>query len=272
MTETRRQSADRASVLASVASNVDMMRDLARALDPTLIARDCGFELDEWQSQLMRSTAPRVLLLCARQTGKTTCTALIALATAVLQPGALVLIVSPSQRQSGEMFRVVLDLYRRLDGVPDLTAESALRATLANGSRIIALPGTEKTVRGYAAATLVIIDEASRVEDDLLQAVRPMLATTSAQGSRLIALTTPAGKRGWFYDAWTGDQSWHRVRVAATYCPRISQAFLDEELRELGAQRFSEEYGLEFLDPDTAVFLTAIIDAAFSSDVRPLWQ
>jgi hypothetical protein len=69
-----------------------------------------------------------------------------------------------------------------------------------------------------------------------------------------------------------GDQSWHRVRVAATDCPRISQAFLEEELRELGAQRFSEEYGLEFLDPDTAVFLTAIIDAAFSNDVRPLWQ
>jgi hypothetical protein len=49
-----------------------MARDLARALDPSLIAHDCGITLDKWQADLMRSTAPRILLLCARQTGKTT--------------------------------------------------------------------------------------------------------------------------------------------------------------------------------------------------------
>jgi hypothetical protein len=248
--------------------DVAMLRDLARALDPALIAADCGLTLDPWQADLMRSSAPRVLLLCSRQSGKTTVTALIALATAVLQPSALVLIVSPSQRQSAEMHRVVLGLYRRLDGVPEITEESVLRSTLSNGSRIVALPGSERTVRGYAAASLVIIDEAARVEDDLIAAVRPMLATS--QG-RLIALSTPAGKRGWFYEAWTGDDSWHRVKVAATECPRISQAFLDEELRELGAQRFSEEYQLAWIDPNEAVFSSAIIDAAFSNTVRPLW-
>ena len=70
-----------------------------------------------------------------------------------------------------------------------------------------------------------------------------------------------AGKRGWFYEAWIGGDSWHRVKVAATDCPRISQAFLDEELRELGAQRFSEEYQLAWIDPDEAVFSSTIIDA-----------
>jgi len=89
----------------------------------------------------------------------------------------------------------------------------------------------------------------------------------------LIALTTPAGKRGWFFEAWTGTQDWHRVRVTAEDCPRISKEFLAEELRELGAQRFSEEYGLAFLDPDEAVFPTAIIDRAFSNKgVLPLWK
>jgi hypothetical protein len=117
---------------------------------------------------------------------------------------------------------------------------------------------------------LVVVDEAARVEDSMIAAIRPM---TAVSRGRIIALSTPAGKRGWYHTAWTGgDDTWHRVRVAATDCPRISQAFLDEELRELGAQRFSEEYGLEFLDPDESVFPTAIIDAAFSNEVRPLWQ
>jgi Helicase len=246
-----------------------MAKDLARALDPALIATDCGLTLDQWQADLMRSTAPRVLLLCARQTGKSTVSGLIALATAVLQPGALVLLVSPSQRQSGELFRVVLRNLHALPGAPTITAESALRLELANASRIVALPGDERTIRGFAGAALVVLDEASRIEDELIAAVRPMLATS--QG-RLIALSTPFGKRGFFFEAWHGDPSWHRVKIAASDCPRISKEFLEEELRELGAQRFSEEYQLEFLDSSEAVFPTGIIDQAFSTEVKPLWS
>lgn len=247
-----------------------MARDLARALDPSLIAHDCGITPDPWQATLLRERPRRSLLLCSRQSGKTTTTALGALDCAIYQPGSLTLILSPSQRQSAEMHRTIMGYHMRLEGAPALNAESVLKSEFANGSRILALPGTEKTIRGYAAADLIIVDEAARVEDDLLAAVRPMLATSNG---RLIALTTPAGKRGWFFDAWTGDEDdWHRTKVAASDCPRISQAFLDEELRELGAQRFSEEYGLEFLDPDEAVFPSAIIAAAFTSEVLPLWQ
>jgi hypothetical protein len=114
-----------------------------------------------------------------------------------------------------------------------------------------------------------VIDEAARVDDELLAAIRPTMATKP--GARMIALSTPAGRRGWFFEAWTGAEDWHRVKISADQCPRISKAFLDEELRALGAQRFSEEYGLEFLDPNEAVFSTAIIDAAFTPEVAPLW-
>jgi hypothetical protein len=248
---------------------MSMARDLARAFDPALIASDCGLTLDPWQSDLMRSTAPRILLLCARQTGKSTVSSLIALSTAIMTPGALVLLVSPSQRQSGELFKTTMRHLRALSGAPDIRAESALRLELANESRIVALPGDEKTIRGFAGAALIVLDEAARVEDNLIVAIRPMLATS---GGRLIMLSTPFGKRGAFYEAWTGDPSWHRVRVTADQCPRISKEFLEEELRELGAQRFSEEYGLEFLDPDEAVFPMTIIEAAFSPEVLPLWN
>jgi tRNA(Met) C34 N-acetyltransferase TmcA len=150
-------------------------------------------------------------------------TALLALWTAIYEAPALVILVSPSQRQSGELFRTVIGFHSRLAGAPELVAESALRAEMANGSRIIALPGTERTVRGYAAADLVVIDEAARVDDELLTAVRPMLATSDGH---LIALTTPAGKRGWFYESWSGAGDWTRIKVAATDCPRITQEFL----------------------------------------------
>jgi hypothetical protein len=64
--------------------------------------------------------------------------------------------------------------------------------TLANGSRIISLPGDEETIRGYSGVRRLIVDEASRVLDPLYFAIRPMRAPMRAvsQG-RMICLSTP---------------------------------------------------------------------------------
>jgi hypothetical protein len=248
-----------------------MAADLARALDPVQLALDCGITPDEWQARLLTERPRRALMNCSRQSGKTLVTCLLATYVALYEAPALILILSPSLRQSGEVFRVLMGLYGKLPGVPELKQESTLRCELANGSRIISLPGTEKTVRGYSRADLLIIDEAARVGDELLTAVRPMMATSKNAG-RLIALSTPAGRRGWFFEAWSGgDPVWDRTRVPAEDCPRISKEFLAEELKQLGAQRFSEEYSLAFIDADEAVFPTAIIEAAFTREVVPLW-
>src|SRR4029434_3443645 len=99
------------------------------------------------------------------------------------------------------------------------TAESALRLELANGSRIISLPGDEGTIRGFSGVAMLIIDEAALVADSLYYSVRPMLAVSRG---RLVALSTPFGKRGWFHDEWHGAGAWQRLKVTAQDCPRIS--------------------------------------------------
>ena len=114
-----------------------------------------------------------------------------------------------------------------------------------------------------------MIDEAARVEDDLMAALRPMLATVDGS---LLALSTPFGKRGWFYEAWSeGGEDWHRVRVPASACGRLSAEFLAEERKALGALAYSEEYELAFNEPDEAMFATALIDRAFTSEVQAIW-
>lgn len=243
--------------------------DISRSLDPVLLARDCGVEPDPWQAELLRTMPRRALLMCSRQSGKSTATALVALHAALYQAPALVLLISPSQRQSGELFRTVVGFHGRLEGAPGLTAESALRAELANGSRIVALPGSEKTIRGFAGADLLILDEAARVDDELLAAVRPMLATK--RESRLIGLTTPFGRRGWFYETWQAPNDWMKIRITAEECPRISAQFLEDERREMGEWQFRQEYLCEFVDTEEQFFASAIIDAALTREVEPLW-
>ena len=74
--------------------------DLACALDPATFAASLGIVPDPWQAAVLRSPAKRTLLLCSRQSGKSTTTAVLALHRAVYRANSLILLVSPSLRQS----------------------------------------------------------------------------------------------------------------------------------------------------------------------------
>lgn len=248
------------AMVAPQASTQPLADDLACALDPVRFAERCGITPDSWQADVLRSPHKRLLLNCSRQSGKSTTTAIIGLHQAVFTPGSLVLLISLSLRQSSELFRTLARLYGRLGETIPPKAESALRLELANGSRIVSLPASESTVRGYAAVDLLLIDEASRVEDDLYLSLRPMLAVSDG---RLIAMSTPFGKRGWWSDAWhDGGATWERVRVDATECPRISPEFLQEERESLGQWWFSQEYECQFVDSDSQAFRAEDIEAS----------
>jgi len=69
-----------------------MAGDLARALDPVALAADLGIALDDWQARLMRERPRRALLCCARQSGKTLVTCLMAIWQALYEPGLILIL------------------------------------------------------------------------------------------------------------------------------------------------------------------------------------
>jgi phage FluMu gp28-like protein len=140
-----------------------------------------------------------------------------------------------------------------------------LSLELKNGSRIIALPGTEKTLRGFRAA-MVIVDEAARVEEDLIHAVSPMLAVT---GGTLMLLSTPAGQTGYFYEAWTSGL-WSRHMVTATEVPRITPEFLESEKLTMPDRLFRQEYFCSWEAAPGAVFSASQVEAAFTDEITPI--
>jgi len=249
---------------------VALTKDLSMALDPVKFAQNAlGFKPDPWQADALQWSGKRLILNCCRQAGKSTIAAILALHTVLYCPGALVLLVSPSLRQSGELFRKVTDLLERLDEKPGLSEDNRLSMALANGSRIVSLPGKEGTIRGFSSVQFVIEDEASRVPDGLYTAVRPMLAVS---GGRLMLMSTPFGKRGHFFEEWAnGGNAWERVEVPAIACPRISKEFLEEERKSMGDWWFRQEYKCDFVESTDQVFSHDLVMAALSSDVKPLF-
>jgi hypothetical protein len=250
--------------------------DLRLALDRVAFARELGVVPDPWQERLLRSSSngARVLLNCSRQSGKSTMSAIISLHRALYHPASLILCLAPALRQSQELFGKVAGFYRDLGRPSEATpqGERRLSLELENGSRIVTLPGSEKTIRGFSGASLLVVDEAARVDDGLYYAVRPMLAVS---GGSLMMLTTPGGKRGVFFEEWTsgggGSASWDRYEVPASECPRISPEFLEEERNALPSWVFRQEYECSFEDTEDVVFTTEMIEKAISPDVKPLF-
>jgi hypothetical protein len=196
--------------------------------------------------------------------------AALALLAALLEPPSLVLLLSPSLRQSSELFRdKFMSLYRELGRPVAAVQESALRIELANGSRILSLPADEGNVRGFSSVRLLIIDEAARVPDSLYYATRPMLAVS---GGRLVCLSTPFGKRGFFHSEWNGSAPWVRVRIKAEECPRIPASFLAEERLALGARWYAQEYGCQFVDTQDCVFPHDLIMSCVSDEIGPFQE
>ncbi len=183
---------------------------------------------------------------------------------------SLTLVVSPSARQSGEFLRKAAGFVRRMGFRVRGDGDNEISLLLPNGSRIVGLPGTESTVRGFSAVELLLIDEAARVSDEMYKSVRPMIAVTDGD---LWLMSTPFGQRGFFWEAWSGrtGEAWERVSVPATKCGRISAEFLAGERLALGERWFRQEYLCEFTEAEGARFSREMIERAFTDEVKPLF-
>jgi len=146
--------------------------------------------------------------------------------------------------------------------------DNEISLAFPNQSRIVGLPGNEPTARGFSKVSLLLVDEASRVSDDLYKAIRPTLAVSAGA---LWLMSTPFGSRGFFWEAWQrGGPEWERVRVPAYECPRIQRAFLEEERATMGERWFRQEYLCEFVDSVSGVFERNLVEEAITGDFEPL--
>lgn len=249
----------------------------------------------EWQKMALDPIPRNIILMCARQSGKSTIVAGRALHTAKHKKNALVLIVASSKDQAKETMEKVSDFISCDPELVEMPGDSTFEKRFINGSRIIVLPGTEKSVRCYSDPDLIIIDEAARVLDPTYKALRPM--RTGNPNSTIIILSTPWIKRGFFHKAWTKNPTWKKILVVpkyelkegkivergpeekfreeylkkgihAFYSPRHDLNFLYEELLELGPIWFRREYGCEFLEGMESMFDLDLIESAYDDSIK----
>jgi len=250
--------------------------DLAYSLTPSLWAEELGLvrdlkgnpsRLDPWQRLALDSGAQRIVLCCSRQSGKSSVSALMALHTCLFQPGALVLLISRSIRQSAELFRQFVTFLERLPDPPARTEDTKLSTILENGSRCVSLPSSEATIRGFSSVSLLVEDEASRVSDDIFVASAPMLAVSNG---RCVLLSTPFGKAGHFHKIWTEENNWLKIQIKADQCPRLTPEILEEQMALFGPIKYAQEYNCEFIEDEFIIFTDERIERAINDDIEEI--
>jgi hypothetical protein len=214
---------------------------LAYQLDPALwIEHKLNIVPHEWQKQLLRARrGASIIALTGRQVGKSTAAAWAIAHTMLFSPGSLSVIACPAQRQSGEAVRRVKETLLRL-GIK-LKVENTYGLELENGSRVLALPGSDDSIRGLTVDGWIVADEAARLSADLIAALRPMRARRPE--ARFVMLSTAWSRTDPFWTVWASDDpSWLRLKATADVIDIYSQEFLDHERRQLGETAFNREY------------------------------
>ena len=216
-------------------------REIAYQVDPALWVREVlGMTPTSWQESFLRARrGASILALTARQVGKTTSAAWAIAHYMLFTPGSLSVIACPAQRQSAEAVRRVREFLIKV-GV-ELESDNVFALELKNGSRVLALPSSDDSVRGLTVDGWIIADEAARLPEDLIAALRPMRARRPQ--ARFAMLSTAWSRTDPFWTAWAGDeQSWIRLKATADAIETFSREFLEQERIALGEDGFKREY------------------------------
>lgn len=243
---------------------MSVWEEAARRINPPLpitatrLFENQGLEADPWQRDVLEDKAQHIGIMASRQAGKSTVVGTKVMHHAktfqhptLLRRSAMVIIGSPTQRQSAELLAKAVEAHElnrmaqgdelRLThwqadvGTPigeseigpylkeltdseapidvELERQSRLEVRLVNGARIVAVPGRSgATVRGYSAPTLVVIDEAAFIQIEFFQSILPMMAVSRGQ---FILLSTPYSKFGPFFEIMTKTEDWDYSRPAS---------------------------------------------------------
>ena len=262
-----------------------------------------GLSVFPWQNEVLSDPATRICIDGARQGGKSTIMSAIACHNARFKPGSLCVILAPTLMQANEDMMKIKQFIARDKTYPRLVRSGAQEIALINGSRILVLTASDDAARGFSNPDIILFDEASRIPDDVFEAVRPMI--TNNLHARIYEISTPNGKKGFFYDHFNSPR-WSRYLVRAPFSavqgfngpelmpiteegakstlkgnlkptaqaenirfffsPRhYNEAEQEDAISGMHIRKYQQEYGCEFVDAEDQVFSQTLIEQMFSS-------
>ena len=287
----------------SMYASAQVLSEVAAGLSIPTYLRNCAFNPFDWQCAVLSDASTRICIDGARQGGKSTIISAAACHMAKYKPKSLTLVIAPTKAQASEDILKIRHFIASDRSYPEFVKCNTEEIETVTGSRILVIVASDYGARGYSNPDLIIFDEASRIPDEVFEAVRPMI--TNNLKARIFEISTPNGKQGFFYRHFS-DSHWSRYLVRAPFEPyetgngtalqildrescieqlrknlppsadygRIKFFFSprhyneqeqQEALRGMHLRKYKQEYGCEFVDADDAVFSQDLIEQMFAN-------
>ena len=244
-------------------------------------------ELDEWQRDILKHKG-HFLLCTGRQVGKTLTFAIKAAQYMIKNPNARIIVVSLTEDQAQLIIVMILDYLER--NCPKQIEEKKKQPTknkviLKNGSQVLARPvgQTGDALRGFTGDVL-IVDEASKMPENMWASAKPTLLTTSGE---LWICSTPFGKQGYFYECFLNKNERFKVfhisseevinnrPVTPAWTEERREGaikFLEEEKADNSKLVYAQEYLGKFIDELRQMFSDKWIDQVCTLERTPQKQ
>jgi hypothetical protein len=212
--------------------------------------------------------------LLSRQSGKTTAVSIYALWYSIFHSNKVIGIVSNKESSAKMILARFKDMYEKLPFwlKPGVKEYQKKGISFDNGTQIIISATSPNAFRGQSI-NLLICDEFAFVPKneaiDFWSANYPTVSASTE--SKIIIISTPNGMYNIFHRIYSqaerGENSFVPTKVAWNKVPGRDKEWKKQELKNLGRQKFKQEYAVEFLGSTNTV-----IDSDILEQIIGLWK
>lgn len=224
-------------------------------------------KLYDYQEAFVNDASRYRIVNKSRQVGMTYIIAREAIMDCLDNPGETFLIVSVSERQAQHVINYIRAAIDEMAEPQPPEYNTKIEIRWPNGARIVSLPNSPSTVRGYKAKR-VYIDEAAHVQHDreLMQAIGP----STSRGGAITLNSTPYGKRGIFWEIWSKakELGYSVHEIPYNRCPELDLKVLKKQFGEMDEITFRQEFMCDFCDESMAFFPYDLIMKGVTPDLE----
>ena len=226
------------------------------------------FDLYDYQIDMIERyhSNRSVVVLSARQTGKSTVSSMYLLWFAMFQFDKTVLIVSNKNKGAMEMISRIQYAYLYLPHwlKPGIEEDGWNKHTIKfdNHSQIDSEATSEDSARGESLSLLYLDEFAfvkNNIADDFWGAVAPTLST----GGDCIMSSTPNGDINVFAQIWRGAlvdaNGFYPIEVKWDQPPGRDEQFKEDQIGKIGERKWLQEYECEFLSSDNLLIDSLVL-------------
>ena len=135
------------------------------------------------------------------------------------------------------------------------------------------------SIRGYTVSGILVMDECSFFPDTLIDGSDPwssvIMPITKARKPKVLAISTPKGKRGFWYNmhlkAIEGEKGYKEITATIFDDALVSEEEIEEIKKSISPLAFDEEFLVKFLDSSITFFIgyeNCFIDYTFNENEK----